>query len=177
MSRGFLNDGYNGVYMSNTPDKKQQFLQKIVVYILENGLSQTGIRALAKAAGTSDRMLIYYFGSKNELLDLAFKSISGQFSQQLDAIMGTHKRSASQLLEELSTQAMFDLLKPGVQLAFELVGLAARGKEPYASNAREVAEVWIAWITSKLDDPDPAEAKDIYAHFEGRLLLRLILDD
>lgn len=172
-----MNDGYNGDSMSDSPDKKQQFLQKIVEYILINGLSQTGIRTLAKAAGTSDRMLIYYFGSKNELLDQSFKAISGQFSTQLDAMMGTHKRSADQLLEELSTQALFDVMKPGVQLAFELIGLAARGEEPYASNAREIAEIWMAWITSKLENPDPMVARDVYAHFEGRLLVKLVLGE
>lgn len=41
--------------------KKSDALEAISALLLAEGLEQTGIRRLAKAAGISDRMLIYYF--------------------------------------------------------------------------------------------------------------------
>lgn len=41
-------------------------------YVLTHGIIGLSLRPLAKALGTSDRMLIYHFGSKDGLLDAIF---------------------------------------------------------------------------------------------------------
>lgn len=49
-------------------DKRIQLLRDVVRYISEHGLVDLSLRPLAAALGTSSRMLIYYFGTKEELL-------------------------------------------------------------------------------------------------------------
>lgn len=162
--------------MSKAARKKQQAIERIANHLLAEGLNQAGLRRLAEAAGTSDRMLIYYFGSKDALLDAVLGAIAADVTVQLDAALGTRVRSADELLAQLTALMMHPGFEPAVKLWFELVGLAARGQEPYLSNARLLSHNWIAWIAARLEESADSDAADLYAHLEGRLMLRQIRD-
>jgi AcrR family transcriptional regulator len=62
--------------MAEKPNPKQKaaMLAAFVDYILEHGMSDLSLRPAAAAMGTSPRMLLYYFGSKEELLVAAIAS-------------------------------------------------------------------------------------------------------
>lgn len=160
--------------MSKAAKKKQLAVERIANHLLTEGLNQTGLRLLAQVAGTSDRMLIYYFGSKEALLDEVLGTIAANVTVQLDALVGTQPRPASQLLGQLTSLMLNEAFHPAIQLWFELVGLAARGEEPYLSNARILSNNWITWIASRIDDPSEQDPDDLYAHLEGRLMLKMI---
>ena len=160
--------------MTKVAVKKQLIIERIADHLLAEGLNKTGLRLLAQVAGTSDRMLIYYFGSKEALLDEVLGTIAANVTVQLDALLGTQPRPAGELLAQLTSLTMNESFAPAVQLWFELVGLAARGEEPYLSNARILADNWVAWIAARLDDPAEQDPADLYAHLEGRLMLKLI---
>ena len=160
--------------MSKVDAKKQQAIERIANHLLLEGLNKTGLRLLADVAGTSDRMLIYYFGSKEALLDEVLRTISSGATDNLDAMLGTEPRPASQLLAQLTALGTSDAFKPVIQLWFELVGLAARGQEPYLSNAQVLSNNWIEWIAAHIDEADPADPADLYAHLEGRMMLTLV---
>ena len=72
-------------------------LEQVIAYLLSEGLEETGLRRLAQAAGTSDRMLIYYFGSKEALLREAFSALSDALLAQLDAQFPKAKYSPKKL--------------------------------------------------------------------------------
>ena len=160
--------------MSKVALKRRLVVERIATHLLTEGLNKTGLRLLAQVAGTSDRMLIYYFGSKEALLDEVLGEIAEGVTVQLDALLGTQPRPAGELLAQLTSLTANEAFRPAVQLWFELVGLAARGQEPYLSNARTLASNWIAWIASRLDNPAEQDAADLYAHLEGRLMLTLV---
>src|SRR5437588_12550023 len=61
----------SSVAVSNDADRKSELLALIADYMLENGLAELSLRPLAEALGTSPRMLIYYFGSKETLVSEA----------------------------------------------------------------------------------------------------------
>jgi AcrR family transcriptional regulator len=50
------------------PDRKAATLSRAADYVLEHGLAGLTLRPLARAIGTSPRMLLYDFGSKEQLL-------------------------------------------------------------------------------------------------------------
>lgn len=160
--------------MGKVEQKKQRAIESVAQFILINGLSKIGLRTLAQAAETSDRMLIYYFGSKNELLNQALSYIASGLTEQLDSMLGTHQRPAEKLLEELMLATHNDAFDPIVRLWFELIGLAARGKEPYVSNAQALADSWVNWLTSRVEQAKANEIQDMFALVEGRLMLKLI---
>ena len=67
--------------MTRTKDPaiRAQLLEKAITYVLEYGLSELSLRPLAEAIGTSARMLIHHFGSKEALLAEILAAIEGQF--------------------------------------------------------------------------------------------------
>ena len=61
--------------VEGTPGR--EFLDRITAHIIEHGLSETALRQLASIAGTSHRMLIYYFGSRDGLLGAVLHELRG----------------------------------------------------------------------------------------------------
>ena len=56
--------------MSRTADeaRRAELLDRAVDYVCRNGLAELSLRPLAKAVRSSPRVLLYYFGSKEELV-------------------------------------------------------------------------------------------------------------
>jgi len=160
--------------MDKVAVKKQLIIKHITHHMIDSGLSDLGLRRLADVAGTSDRMLIYYFGTKDALIGQVLYSIASNFALQLDSALGEHQRSPEELIEELlaiNDTPQFNLI---VRLWFEIVGLAARGQEPYAQNAAAIANDWIDWIQSRLVNPQVGQAVAVFAELEGRLMIKMI---
>lgn len=160
--------------MDKVTAKKAQIIQRITHYVVENGLDEIGLRKLAEVSGTSDRMLIYYFETKDALIGQVLHNIAAHLAAQLDAVLGQEKRSADLLLSELLSLATTPQFYSVIQLWFEVIGLAARGQEPYAENATAIAANWLQWIEGRLVDSQAEQAMSLFAELEGRLLLKLV---
>lgn len=61
--------------MARTPDleRRQELLDRIVVYLAEHGLAQATLRPMAASLGVSINRLVHHFGSKEELLSTALR--------------------------------------------------------------------------------------------------------
>ncbi|MEM8766742.1 MAG: TetR/AcrR family transcriptional regulator [Pseudomonadota bacterium] len=162
--------------MSKADEKRRACAQAVAKYFLEEGLADNSIRTLAEAAGTSDRMLIYYFGSKDALIGESLSLIAGSLSDALDQQVGAGIHSASALLEAVTTATKQPVFDRVVRLWFEIVGQAVRGKEPFATQGRLVADRWIAWIESRLPPRQRHSARELFATLEGRLLLEVLAE-
>ncbi|MCE7980915.1 MAG: TetR/AcrR family transcriptional regulator [Caldilinea sp. CFX5] len=160
--------------MDKVTTKKAQIIQQIAHYLIEDGLADIGLRKLAAIADTSDRMLIYYFDTKDALIGEVLHSIAAGFVGQLDMLLGQHKRSGRVLLNELLALSSTAPFSAVIQLWFEVVGLAARGQEPFTTSATAIANNWLGWIESRLVDPQPNQAIALFAELEGRLMLNLL---
>lgn len=160
--------------MDKVTAKKAEILQRLTHYLIENGVADIGLRKLAEVAGTSDRMLIYYFATKDALIGQVLQTIAANFAAQLDAVLGQEKRNADELLTALLSLSNTPQFYAVIQLWFEVVGLAARGQEPYASNATAIAATWLQWIESRLADGQTEQALSLFATLEGRLLLKVV---
>ena len=54
--------------MTQFPTGRDALLERAIGHVAANGIGDTSLRALAEAIGTSHRMLIYHFGSREGLL-------------------------------------------------------------------------------------------------------------
>ena len=54
--------------LKKPPMSKETLLPLLAGHVLAHGLGEASLRPLAKAAGTSDRMLLYHFGTKEALI-------------------------------------------------------------------------------------------------------------
>src|SRR5256885_2275182 len=56
-------------------EPRQRLLRAAVDYVVHHGLSELSLRELADAIGTSHRMLIYHFGSKEGLVVAVIQAV------------------------------------------------------------------------------------------------------
>ncbi|MFD6219436.1 TetR/AcrR family transcriptional regulator [Nocardia asteroides] len=133
--------------------KRAELLAGVVAYIATHGLAELSLRPLAAALGTSSRMLIYYFGTKEELLVQALATQR----PDLAAVFGGVTEPA-QLRDRLT--AFFDLNTDGaeadsVRVLLQVLGAACaparrirttptRPSPPSSANSRPLcaARVW-----------------------------------
>ncbi|MEL7106122.1 MAG: TetR/AcrR family transcriptional regulator [Pseudomonadota bacterium] len=161
--------------MSDSNEKKQTWLLLMAGHVVENGLAGASLRPLAKAAGTSDRMLIYHFGSKDGLIDALLRCLAERFTQALDAALPPgHAPNRAACLAEITALMRQPQAAAFAHVWLDILAEAARGTTVFQTTAAAIIEGFLDWIVGRLpeDDPDPATgAAVILAHIEGALVL------
>ena len=137
--------------MSVRDTRRQAVLERMADHLLRDGLSNSSLRVLAAAAGTSDRMLLYYFADKDELLAATLGYIAERFARLLDeAGAGAGAQPFPALLALLWAAVRGAALQPYVRLWLELAAGAARGEEPHRVVAGEIADRFLTWAAERL---------------------------
>ncbi|MFD4404021.1 TetR/AcrR family transcriptional regulator [Nocardia sp. NPDC058499] len=138
--------------------KRAELLDAVVRYIAEHGLADLSLRPLAAALGTSSRMLIYYFGTKEELLVQALST----HRPDLNAVFADI-HDATALRERLwgfyrSNAAGPEAVSNTVML--QVLGAACAPSAPYARYADQAIATFTSTLTTRLrelvslDDPE-----------------------
>ena len=84
---GLLHSMTRGVEQS---PKARRLLSAFVDYLLDHGLDGTSLRPAAAAIGTSARMLLHYFGTKDALLVAAMKEVTARQQSLIGAELARH---------------------------------------------------------------------------------------
>ena len=154
---------------------KTSLLEKILEYLLANGIHGLSLRPLGDAIGTNARMLIYHFGSKEQLI---VETLRLAQREQLAALGSSPKPEPSRQAELTSLWHLFtsDDFLPFVKLLFEVEIEAISGNALYVSFARQMLGGWVSFVQSRLDC-DATTANFIVNAFSGLLLDRLVTND
>ncbi len=141
--------------MDDTP-RRDALVGASLAYVLRRGVADLSLRPLAAAVGTSDRMLLYHFGSKRALIErvieLASADLAGMVLDEVSA-GGT----SAERLERLWVRLASDAAAPYIRLWFEVQGLAAMRREPYVTTVPGLVRAWTdlsAAILADLGLPD-----------------------
>ncbi len=158
---------------------KETLLPQLMAHVMAEGLAQASLRPLAKAAGTSDRMLIYHFGSKEALIADLLDHIAGVYAAMLDAALAAGPRPATraELLAGLLAQNGDAAMQPFQMLWWEIVGGSARDLPGFRSAAQAMVDKLLAWLEAQMPegDPDPAGgARFLLAAVEGAAMLAAV---
>jgi AcrR family transcriptional regulator len=105
---------------------RDQLLARVMAYAAEAGIAGRSLREIAQGVGTSHRMLIYHFGSRDGLV----AAIVADIEAQQRAVLATITQGASSAREVmlgLWEQLTRPELLPFVRLFFEVFGLVAQG--------------------------------------------------
>jgi AcrR family transcriptional regulator len=156
---------------------RDELLAAAVELAAEEGLSRLTFGRLAKRVGISDRTVVYYFPTKDDLVRHVLLSFGARLQHLLDDAFGTDPLPP----EELAARAWPLLTTPEADgtfaVFFELLGLASAGRSPYEELAPLLVEGWIDWLEPHLA-VEVAERRDralaLVAVLDGLLLLRQI---
>lgn len=157
------------------PEQRAALLAGAVDHVLQHGMTRLSLRPLAADLGTSDRMLLYYFGTRDGLVVALLTEVGEQLRSHLASGVPSRPASPADVLTEVWAAASRPAADPYLRLYLEVTSLAARGEEPYRSVAGGLTEAWLSWFESRLDLPAaerrPA-ALGVLAAVDGLLLLR-----
>lgn len=121
------------------PEQRQAFLSGAVEHVLRHGVSGLSLRPLAAELGTSDRMLLYYFGSREHLLETVLDLVGDGLVAALSDAVPPGRSHPEVLLRELWSVARDPGVEPALRLYLEIFGQAAAQVAPFPAAARRVA--------------------------------------
>lgn len=149
-------------------DAKAELLARLMEEVAARGLADRSLRELAGAVGSSHRMLLYHFGSRDGLVA---EIVAAQEGAQRDALrtLGTEESTPADVVRRLWDQVSSPELRPFVLLFFETVAYAARGPAH-----ADLTSAWLAdseAVAAELGmDFDPAEVRLGIAVVRGLLV-------
>ena len=123
-------------------DARDRLLERVIAFAAVDGISGRSLREIARGAGTSHRMLLYHFGSRQGLLAAIVAAIEAR-QRSLMAAMAHRASTQREVLTELWAQVSSPAMRPFVTLFFEVFGLVAQGT-PGTEGLREgLTQPWL----------------------------------
>jgi len=144
-------------------DARERLLRRAIDHIAQRGLTDLSLRELAAAIGTSHRMLIHHFGSKEGLWVEVIRAVEAEQRAALPEQLPdpTDDLAAAQRAwwQHISDPALW----PNERLFFEIYGQALQGRPGTTELLDGIVDSWLAPATAAYValglDPDEAEAR------------------
>jgi AcrR family transcriptional regulator len=130
---------------ADTVDRRERLLEQIVDYVLENGIAQLTLRGLATAVGSNNRMLLYYFGSREELVVEALHGAESRFPGMASLFAGLDDPTVplGDRLERVWGVVADPANLPFHRLFFEIFGLAGFERERFSALLGLIGSEWV----------------------------------
>ena len=164
------------VPLQKTEKRRQEIVEAAASHLIKYGFQSSGIRAIAKSAGVSDRMIMYYFETKDDLVSAALEMIGEGLAAGMESAVPKGNATPNQILEALSKTMQSDEVQAIMRLWFEIIGLAMRGQEPYRKTAALLLTRSEEQIRGKLRSDQKHRAREVLDTLEGRVMVGLLLD-
>jgi len=125
--------------------RREELAEAATDYALEHGIIGLSLRPLAAELGTSDRMLLYHFQDKDDLIATVLQ-ISSDRSVEAVRSLAKPRRQRGAVLELWSAYAS-EPLDRCQRLYVQAAALGLLGREPYSSVVRESNARWTEALT------------------------------
>jgi AcrR family transcriptional regulator len=157
--------------MARLPDlaRRQELLDALVQEFAGRGIGDRSLRDVAEAVGTSHRMLLHHFGSRDELLLAIVEEIERRQLAVLNSLPAEPAGAMAAMWADLRRPE----LRPFERLFFECYARGVQGEKPFARMLPGAVDAWLA------DDAatDPAIRRLGLAVARGLLLDLVATDD
>jgi len=168
--------------MNKRIDRRAQVTEKIAQHILQEGLAKTSLRQLAAAADLSDRMLLYYFTDKADVMSSALAFLAQGMKSALNVIVSEDQElSPSAFFEKIADLINSPMFGPFMALWIEISAAAVRGEEPYKQVSHEIAMDFLGWIEDRIivekEQDRKSQAAMLLSMIDGLVLLRICTNE
>lgn len=163
-------------------ERRGAIIDRLADHVLAHGLAAASLRALAAAAATSDRMLLYYFKDKAEIIGATLACVAARMRPLLDAAARPEPQGFTQLRDALVPLLFDPAAWPYLRVWLELASRSAAGDPIYRAVGEAIGRGFLAWGTTQLAGPTPAAraatAAKLLVTIEGMVVLKSLgLDD
>ncbi|OYD61076.1 TetR/AcrR family transcriptional regulator [Rhodococcus sp. OK302] len=158
---------------------RDRLLDLCVRYVLDRGLIGLSLRPLAAAIGTSDRMLIYHFGTKDLLVSAVIERANAMLTSAVgdDAVRSDSTPSVGDVL-----RAAWDFMstvegKKLSRLYLELCVLSGQDPQRWVTAHRAMRNSWVALIGPTLRPITSAPRRQAVQRLAIDAIDGMLLDD
>lgn len=164
--------------MAKADNRRAEILDRLADYVLAEGLSASSLRPLAKAAGISDRMLLYYFTDKADVIEAVLEVISARMVAILGAETSAKPLPLNELRLKFGKIALSDEMWPYMRLWIEIAGAAAQGDTFYKAIGERMGRGFLLWGASQLacesEEQREIDAAKLLTVVDGAALLKSV---
>jgi len=169
-------EGRSSVTGTSTTSR-ERLLSAVIEYVADHGVADLSLRRLAAAIGTSHRMLIYHFGSKDELLIEVIRAVEDQQRQTLAEFDLDPSLAPDEVTRRMWHHLSDPALWPNERLFFEVYGQALQARPHTANFLDDIVESWLAPATAmRLEQGVPPDLAPAQARLDLAMTRGLLLD-
>jgi AcrR family transcriptional regulator len=144
-----------------TPER-ERLLGLVVDLVLRDGVIDMSLSSVARSIGSNNRMLLYYFGSKEALLDEAGLRAYDRFPKLREVFVRIARPGD---LEERLLDAWADLSAlenlPYLRLYFQRFGGAMRDPSQWVTFIERAGRQWLGWVQDVFRNHGYSEAASL----------------
>ena len=144
-------------------------LDAVVKECAARGIGDRSLRDIAAAVGTSHRMLLHHFGSRNELL----LAIVEEVERRQRALLPALPTEPADAIAAMWANLRQPELRPFERLFFECYARGVQGEQPFARMLPGAVEAWLG----EAGTADPAQVRLGLAVMRGLLLDLVATED
>jgi AcrR family transcriptional regulator len=122
---------------------RDRLLDGAIDYVAHNGLSDVSLRTLAAALGTSHRMLIHHFGSKERLWVEIVRTVEARQRELLADILPDPDQPITEAMRAWWKHISDPALWPNERLFFEIYGQALQGRAHTTELLDGIVDSWV----------------------------------
>jgi AcrR family transcriptional regulator len=128
--------------------RRERLAEEATDYVLEHGIANLSLRPLAAAVGTSDRMLVYHFGTKDALVAEVIERSNDRSLAVLRALEPA--RSPGHAVGALWEAWHDGVVGRCMRVYAQAAALGLLGAEPYLGAARRANAAWTREVMAYL---------------------------
>ena len=130
---------------------REKLLAAVTSVALAEGISDKSLRAIAEAAGTSHRMLIHHFGSREGLLVEVIREVEARQRAALGDLVTDPGEEPAELGLRFWERLRSPELAPQERLFFEVYGQALQGRRWAEPLLDGIVENWVGPVAAMLE--------------------------
>jgi AcrR family transcriptional regulator len=132
-------------------DARQQLLDQAIAYVAGHGLTDLSLRRLAAELGTSHRMLIHHFGSKEGLWVAIIREVEQQQLANVADMAPDPSVGVAETMRAWWRHISDPSLWPNERLFFEVYGQALQGRHATSDLLDGIVESWVGPIAEMVE--------------------------
>ncbi len=156
---------------------RERLLDAVIEHFTADGLADQSLRRIAGAVGTSHRMLLYHFGSKDGLLLDVAREVEARTKAALAATAQAVGGQGDEVVRSMWAYLADPALAGFERLFFALYGRALQGDEATAPLLQDDLEGWLeANVAMAVEVGVPADLARVHARLGLAVTRGLLLD-
>jgi AcrR family transcriptional regulator len=156
---------------------RERLLDAVIEHFTADGLADQSLRRIAEAVGTSHRMLLYHFGSKDGLMLEVVRAVEARTQAAFATIGAGAAGEADELVRRMWARVADPAWADFERLFFALYGRALQGDESTLPLLKDDLERWLdANVAVAATAGVPAHVTRVHARLGLAVTRGLLLD-